>query len=370
MRSNTPPHPLAAMKKHNVFPLRTVFASLLLVSSSLIVDTWAWSSSNSPSRISDQSRRTTRDDTPNTGAVTLWAAAATTPWFNSGSGSSGISTEAIVTLEQRKATLLQLGASLDRGQAYNPTSGEYYKDRMDVAVQKIDEFVAATAAIPTSLEDIAGEWELVLTTVPHGIFRSSPFFLAIQEAYETYAQVKDSLGVPKALLFFKLHELQTCSWGVSKIGRVAQHITVDSNNNNNNNGYLYSEFDTSIFSLTVIPIIGWFKLLPTFGGCVVTAASCQLGDEGELRMKVDYTTARPVPGLNGLGDWIWNVKVPVGKIWKLLPWNQGRDAECRIFIRYWDADFRIVQDVSGDYFVYTRPVVPRALDLAEPSARQ
>ena len=28
----------------------------------------------------------------------------------------------------------------------------------------------------------------------------------------------------KALLFFKLHELQTMSWGVSKIGRVAQYI--------------------------------------------------------------------------------------------------------------------------------------------------
>ena len=33
------------------------------------------------------------------------------------------------------------------------------------------------------------------------------------------------VGAPeKAELFFKLHELQTCSWGVSKIGRVAQRI--------------------------------------------------------------------------------------------------------------------------------------------------
>ena len=31
-----------------------------------------------------------------------------------------------------------------------------------------------------------GEWELVLSTVAHGIFRSSPFFLAIQESYEKY----------------------------------------------------------------------------------------------------------------------------------------------------------------------------------------
>jgi len=283
--------------------------------------------------------------------------AATTSWFGTETTSA--------SLDQRKAGLLQLGAALDRGQAYNPTSGEYYKDRMDVAVRKIDEFVAASSssAVPTSLDQIAGEWELVLSTVPHGIFRSSPFFLAIQESYETYAEEKESFGMPKAELFFKLHELQTCSWGASKIGRVAQHITVDKGGDKK--GYLYSEFDTSIFSLTVIPILGWFKLLPTFGGCVVTAASCELKEGGELGMKVDFTTARKVPGLQGLGEWIWSVKVPVGAIWKLLPWNKGRDADCKIFVRYCDDDFRIVQDVSGDYFVYTRPVVPRALDLAE-----
>ena len=61
--------------------------------------------------------------------------------------------------------------------------------------------------------------------------------------------------VHKATLFFRLHELQTCSWGISKVGRVAQRIDATSH-------YLYSEFDTSIFSLTVIPIVGWFKLLP------------------------------------------------------------------------------------------------------------
>lgn len=195
-----------------------------------------------------------------------------------------------------------------------------------------------------------------MTTVKHGIFRSSPFFLAIQEAYEEYAEVKESFGVPKADLFFKLHELQTCSWGASKIGRVAQHIT---------NRRLYSEFDTSIFSLTVIPILGWFKLLPTFGGCVVTAADAEMGDNGLLQMKVDYTTARQVPGLSGLGEWIWGVQVPVGAIWKLLPWNKGRDAQCRVYVRYVDNDFRIVQDISGDYFCYTRPIVPRELDLVE-----
>lgn len=252
---------------------------------------------------------------------------------------------------------------MDRGQSYNPTSGDYYSDRMEMAKSMIEQFVQDHPnQLPSSMQDIKGEWELIFSTVPHGIFRSSPFFLAIQEAYEVYAKEKQSFGMSKADLFFKLHELQTCSWGVSKIGRVAQTITDD---------YLYSEFDTSIFSLTVIPILGWFKLLPTFGGCVVTAAKASLersttNENGAvLNMVVDYTTARKVPGLSGLGAWIWNVRVPVGAIWKLLPWNKGRDATCKVWVRYCDEDFRIVQDISGDYFVYARPVLPRPLDLAQ-----
>jgi hypothetical protein len=126
---------------------------------------------------------------------------------------------------------------------------------------------------------------------------------------------------------------------------------------------LYSEFDTSIFSLTVIPILGWFKLLPTFGGCVVTAAKAKMSDGGVLEMEVDYTTSRPVPGLSGLGEWIWSLKVPVGAVWKFLPWNQGRSASCSVTVRYVDDDFRVVEDKSGDLFVYSRPVVSRQLDI-------
>jgi hypothetical protein len=109
-------------------------------------------------------------------------------------------------------------------------------------------------------------------------------------------------------------------------------------------------------------------LLPTFGGCVITAAKCQpMNDSqpGLLKMQVDYTTSRKVPGLSGLplvGDSIWKIRVPVGAIWKLLPWNRGRPASCEVTVRYVDDDFRVVEDVSGDYFVYTRPVVARPLD--------
>ena len=221
-----------------------------------------------------------------------------------------------------------------------------------MARAKVEELVAMQKGpLPTSLEEISGEWELVFTTVPHGIFRSSPFFLAVQEAFQ-FAQDTTAFGEDKANLFFKLHELQTCSWGVSKIGRVAQTIDAET-------GYLYSEFDTSIFSLTVIPILGWFKLLPTFGGCVITAAKASVTADSVVEMEVDYTSSKPVPGLQGLGEWIWSVKVPVGAVWKLLPWNKGRPAACSVALKYVDEDFRIVQDLDGELFVYTRPVVSR-----------
>ena len=287
----------------------------------------------------------------------LSSSTSSTSWFTADDSSSATDPRP-VSKERVKAQILQLGAALDRGQSYNPTSGEYYASSMAIAKSKIESLISLADTdvnVPKSLEDIEGEWELVFTTVKHGIFRSSPFFLAVQEAFE-YAVEKEAFGVDKATLFFKLHELQTCSWGVSKIGRVAQRIDPKS-------GYLYSEFDTSIFSLTVIPILGWFKLLPTFGGCVVTAAKAKMTDGGVLEMEVDYTTSRPVPGLRGLGEWIWSLKVPVGAVWKFLPWNQGRSASCSVTVRYVDDDFRVVEDKSGDLFVYSRPVVSRQLDI-------
>ena len=129
------------------------------------------------------------------------------------------------------------------GQAYNPTSGTYYLDRMEVARSKVIDLISLAPPIPQQLQDIDGEWELVFSTVPHGIFRSSPFFLAIQESFYLGGEPE------KANLFFKLHELQTCSFGISKVGRVAQYVDAKKE-------ILISEFDTSIFSLTVIPILG------------------------------------------------------------------------------------------------------------------
>lgn len=123
--------------------------------------------------------------TSSSSSLAASTAATSSTWFASEAESSS----QLLSIEKVKAQILQLGAALDRGQSYNPTSGEYYKETMDVARGKIENLLELSndQNIPTKLEDIAGEWELVLSTVPHGIFRSSPFFLAIQESYE-YAE--------------------------------------------------------------------------------------------------------------------------------------------------------------------------------------
>ena len=86
-----------------------------------------------------------------------------------------------IPIVKLKYEILQLGAALDRGQAYNPTSGDYYANKMAFAKDKIESLynLASNSGqnhVVKTLQDIEGEWELVLTTVPHGIFRSSPFF--------------------------------------------------------------------------------------------------------------------------------------------------------------------------------------------------
>lgn len=108
-----------------------------------------------------------------------------------------------LSVEQLKAQILQLGATLDRGQGYNPTSGAYYSGTMLIARKKVEELVsrATSENVPTTLEDMEGEWELVFTTVPHGIFRSSPFFLAVQEAFE-YAETKGNDLIRLCMTFF------------------------------------------------------------------------------------------------------------------------------------------------------------------------
>ena len=91
-----------------------------------------WSSSS----LSSSTVATTDDTVPSS------------PWFTDNDDS----------IPKLKTQILQLGAALDRGQSYNPTSGEYYSSSMDVARSKIQSLIAMAADdnVPKSLDDIAG----------------------------------------------------------------------------------------------------------------------------------------------------------------------------------------------------------------------
>jgi len=197
------------------------------------------------------------------------------------------------------------------------------------------------------------------------LFRSSPFFLAIEEA------LNSSPGIPtlgqwlgatdperKAETFFKLHQLQVLSWGVSTVGRIAQRLDFEA-------GVLESSFDTTIFGLTVVPIVGWGKLLPTFGGRVVTEADkLALDADGTLHMELQRTQVITAPGVpriplvDGLFMDRW---YPVNQVWRLLPWNggpfEGRAPTASVSTLYVDEQMRISRDGAGAIFIYTRPMV-------------
>ena len=115
----------------------------------------------------------------------------------------------------------------------------------------IESLSAAQSGNAVTEEALEGEWELVFSEVE--LFRSSPFFLAIEEALNGSPNIP-ALGrwlgltdpTKKAELFFKLHQLR-CSRGESAQGRIA-HPTSRSRR--------WSRASTRPH---VIPIIGWFK---------------------------------------------------------------------------------------------------------------
>ena len=160
----------------------------------------------------------------------------------------------------------------------------------------------------------------------------------------------------KSALFFKLHQLQVLSWGTSTVGGITQTLDFEA-------GLLESTFDTVIFGLTVIPIVGWFKLLPTFGGRVLTEADGLRLEDDELVMELQRTKVLTCPGVpriplvDGLFMDRW---YPVNPVWKLLPWNggpfDGRPPLCRMRVVYVDEQMRVSRDVGGGLFVYTRPM--------------
>jgi len=266
------------------------------------------------------------------------------------------------TADELKLELLRIGCKTDRGQLlFTPKvygmdqyNAEKLADikRIVAELQALEDEEAKSRA---ALQD--GDWELVLATAQ--LFRCSPFFIAISEAFEGktwHAPWSDpSTAVPSGSLFFRLHELQVMSWGASTIGRVTQ--TVDSENN-----LLSSTFDTILFRLTVIPIVGWFKLLPTFGGRVSSYATSLETEEQpdglmEMRFELEKTSVDQVEGIPKppfFLSWLLGKDFPVNSVWKLLPWNKGRAPMCTSYLVYVDKDLRVCQDKEGCYFIYTR----------------
>lgn len=247
--------------------------------------------------------------------------------------------QSALTIDQTKAQMLKLASLTDRGQRHNKLVSNAYTEEENRMKDLVEELVKNDSEI--SEQTLEGSWELVYASVE--LFRSSPFFLAIENA----------LGQRwKSDLFFKLHLLQVGSWGASTVGRISQRLDFK-------NEVMESEFDTILFGLTVIPIVGWFKLLPTFGGRVVTVSKDFRLEGKTLHMEVDKTRVVETPGVDRglLGKLLMNRWAPVNTVWKILPWNWGGAPTCSVTVRYVDDDMRVMEDKYGQIFVYIRPLL-------------
>tara|TARA_B100000963_G_scaffold242705_1_gene212483 strand:- start:19020 stop:19754 length:735 start_codon:yes stop_codon:yes gene_type:complete len=239
--------------------------------------------------------------------------------------------------EKIKQEIYKISAITDRGQRLNKFIAPIYNEKLIELNNYIEELKSYSEEF--SHENLGGKWELIFSNVE--LFRSSPFFLAIENALE---------NKNKSDLFFKLHQLQVCSFGISTIGRITQ--TIDFNKSE-----FISTFDTIIFGLTTIPILGWFKLLPTFGGCVVTLAENLVLEEDKLKMTLTKTKVSEVNGLKRIpvfSNLLMEKWYPVKEIWSKLPWNKTNPI-CEISITFVDEDLRIMKDIYGSIFVYIRP---------------
>ena len=252
-----------------------------------------------------------------------------------------------------KMELIKLGAKTDRGQllfpqkAYAPMDdyNRKHREKIKLLVESLIEEGDGNGIVGKK-ELLNGSWECVLATKQ--IFRSSPFFMAIQDSFGD-AMFGDSKS---SEVFFRLHDLQVMSWGASTVGRVAQRINVEKKT-------LESDFDTILFRSTVIPILGWFKLLPTFGGRVVSFAENVEVEETTgrvdlelMKTRVERTEGIPEPPL--FLPWFLDRDYPVNKVWKLLPWNKGKAPLATTFVKYVDEDFRVMADRDGECFVYVK----------------
>ena len=235
-----------------------------------------------------------------------------------------------------KETIYKISAKTDRGQRLNNLIAPMYQENLKEIRLLTKELIKFNSEI--NEEKLNGDWELIFSDVE--LFRSSPFFLAIEKALDNQK---------KSDLFFKLHQLQVCSFGLSTIGKVSQKINFEKRE-------LISSFDTTIFGLTTIPIFGWFKLLPTFGGRVITLADEISLRHSILRMTLQKTKVSEVEGLNRIpffSNLLMEKWYPVKNIWEKLPWNMN-EPSLEVSIKYLDEDMRIIEDMYGSIFIYVR----------------
>ena len=238
-----------------------------------------------------------------------------------------------------KSNIYKIAAVTDRGQRLNKLISPMYEEKANEMDELIDALKDFSFEISEKL--LSGEWKLIFSNVE--LFRSSPFFLAIEKA------LNDEF---KSNLFFKLHQLQVGSFGLSTIGRIAQNIDFDKKE-------FLSTFDTTIFGLTTIPILGWFKLLPTFGGRVITLADDLILEDKVLKMNLKKTKVSKVDGLNKIplfSTLLMERWYPVKEVWKKLPWNK-ESPSCEVSIIYLDDELRVMKDIYGSTFVYIRPTI-------------
>ncbi len=242
-------------------------------------------------------------------------------------------------VDEIKTKIFKIAAVTDRGQRLNKLVAPMYEEKANEICDLIESLKSFSFEI--SEQSLSGEWELIFSNVE--LFRSSPFFLAIEKA------LNDEL---KSNLFFKLHQLQVGSFGISTIGRIAQKIDFEKKE-------FTSTFDTTIFGLTTIPILGWFKLLPTFGGRVKTLASDLVLKNNLLDMNLQRTKVSKVNGLNKIpffSELLMDRWYPVKEVWNKLPWNK-ESPNCQLSIIYLDEEMRIMQDMYGSIFIYIRPSI-------------
>ena len=235
-----------------------------------------------------------------------------------------------------KEKIYKISAKTDRGQRLNKLIAPMYQENLKEIRSLTKELIAFNSEV--NEKKLNGDWELIFSDVE--LFRSSPFFLAIEKALNNQK---------RSDLFFKLHQLQVCSFGLSTIGKVSQKINFTKRE-------FISTFDTTIFGLTTIPIFGWFKLLPTFGGRVVTLANEISLNKNVLKMTLQKTKVSEVEGLKRIpifSNLLMERWYPVKNIWEKLPWNSN-EPSLELFIKYLDEDMRIIEDIYGSIFVYVR----------------